>query len=204
MQLSAGRRGRQRSKPVAVGLASKWARDPAQVRDVVISHALRPPGNHDPFPNALPLQCERCRSARGHVSRSDARALRGCRRTAMVAKLFAGRVIITTAATARASPASGRWSHARPAGGAGKHSAATRVLARCGAFLCQPATAPPFPIVDDVAAYLMPSPHRNAGQFTAAHHPGHDPPVLRAIRGPRGPGQCRAPILIRFLRGSGG
>lgn len=179
-------RGRQLVQPVAAGLKSVGI-DPAQVRDVVISHMhYDHAGNHDLFPEA-----------RYHLQRDEMAFCTGQRMClaeqrapyeaadvqAMVGKLFAGRIVYHDGITELAP---GITLHR--VGGHTRGLQVVRVNTQRGFVVLASDAAHfyanwqqrrPFPIVDDVAAYLEAFATIEALASSPQHIiPGHDPLVL--------------------------
>ena len=137
-------------------------------------------GNHELFPHArYHLQATRWPSAPGSaMCVADQRApYEAADVQAMVGKLFAGRVVFHDGI---AELAPGITLHR--VGGHTRGLQVVRVHTRRGCVVLASDAAHfyanwqqrrPFPIVDDVAAYLDAFAHdRVAGQFATAHHPG--------------------------------
>jgi glyoxylase-like metal-dependent hydrolase (beta-lactamase superfamily II) len=179
-------RGRQLVQPVEAGLAAVGV-DPAQVTDVIISHMhYDHAGNHALFPRArYHLQTEEMAFCTGRamchaIMRApyDARDVQ-----AMIAKLFAGRVMYHDG-TAELAP--GVTLHR--VGGHTRGLQVVRVHTQRGWVVLASDAAHfyanwlerrPFPIVDNVAAYLDAFATIEALASSPQHViPGHDPLVL--------------------------
>jgi glyoxylase-like metal-dependent hydrolase (beta-lactamase superfamily II) len=179
-------RGRTLVRPVAEGLATIGI-DPAQVRDVIISHMhYDHSGNHDLFPQArYHLQAEEMSFCTGPamchaVMRApfEARDVQ-----AMVGKLFSDRVVFHSR---KSKLAPGISLHR--VGGHTRGLQVVRVRTRRGWVVLASDAAHfyanwqqrrPFPIVDNVAAYLDAFNIIERLASSPAHViPGHDPLVL--------------------------
>lgn len=179
-------RGRQLVQPVAAGLKSVGI-DPAQVRDVVISHMhYDHAGNHDLFPEArYHLQCDEMAFCTGQrMCLAEQRApYEAVDVQAMVGKLFAGRIVYHDGITELAP---GITLHR--VGGHTRGLQVVRVNTQRGFVVLASDAAHfyanwqqrrPFPIVDDVAAYLDAFATIESLASSAQHIiPGHDPLVL--------------------------
>jgi glyoxylase-like metal-dependent hydrolase (beta-lactamase superfamily II) len=180
-------RGRQLVQPVELGLRSVGV-EPAAVTDVIISHMhYDHAGNHELFPQArYHLQADEMAFCTGSaMCHSIMRApYEGDDVAAMVLKLFAGRVVYHHG-TAELAP--GITLHK-----VGGHTRGLQVVrvntARGWVVLASDAAhfyanwqqRRPFPIVDNVAAYLDAYGTIDALASSPAHIiPGHDPLVLQ-------------------------
>jgi glyoxylase-like metal-dependent hydrolase (beta-lactamase superfamily II) len=179
-------RGRQIVQPVAAGLASIGI-DTAQVRDVVISHMhYDHAGNHDLFPNAhYHLQDDEMSfcTGRSMCLAPQRAAYEAADVQAMVGRLFAGRVVYHDG-TEELAP--GITLHR--VGGHTRGLQVVRVHTQRGYVVLASDAAHfyanwqqrrPFPIVDDVTAYLDAFATIEALASSPQHIiPGHDPLVL--------------------------
>jgi glyoxylase-like metal-dependent hydrolase (beta-lactamase superfamily II) len=179
-------RGRQLVQPVAVGISAVDV-DPAQVTDVIISHMhYDHAGNHDLFPRArYHLQSEEMAfctgSAMCHAIMRAPYAAPDVQ--AMVGKLYAGRVVYHDGV---AELAPGITLHR--VGGHTRGLQVVRVHTQRGWVVLASDAAHfyanwqerrPFPIVDNVAAYLDAFATIEALASSPQHViPGHDPLVL--------------------------
>jgi glyoxylase-like metal-dependent hydrolase (beta-lactamase superfamily II) len=183
---TAGERGRELIQPVETGLRSIGI-EPATVRDVIVSHMhYDHAGNHDLFPQArYHLQAEEMSFCTGSaMCHPVMRAPYGVRDVqAMVGKLFAGRVIYHDG---EVQLAPGLTLHR--VGGHTRGMQVVRVRTRRGWVVLASDAAHfyanwqqrrPFPIVDNVAAYLDAF-DLIEGLASSPQHviPGHDPLVL--------------------------
>jgi glyoxylase-like metal-dependent hydrolase (beta-lactamase superfamily II) len=180
-------RGRTLIRPVADGLAALGI-DPGAVRDVIISHMhYDHAGNHDLFPQArYHLQDEEMAYCTGRsMCHAVVRAAFEARDVqAMVGKLYAGRVVFHDGV---ADFAPGITLHR--VGGHTRGLQVVRVQTRRGWVVLASDAAHfyanwqqrrPFPIVDDVSAYLNAFERIERLASSPAHViPGHDPLVLR-------------------------
>ena len=180
-------RGRQLVQPVAAGLASVGV-DPAQVTDVIISHMhYDHAGNHELFPRArYHLQTEEMSFCTGRaMCEGVARAAYDARDVqAMVDKLFAGRVVYHDGAVEMAAGVTLHrvGGHTRGLQVVRVHTQRGWVVLASDAahFYANWQQRRPFPIVDDVAAYLDAFQTIEALASSPQHVvPGHDPLVLR-------------------------
>ncbi len=179
-------RGRRLVQPVEAGLASVDV-DPAQVSDVIVSHMhYDHAGNHELFPRArYHLQTEEMSFCTGRaMCHAVMRAPYEARDVqAMVAKLYAGRVVYHDGV---ADLAPGITLHR--VGGHTRGLQIVRVHTQRGWVVLASDAAHfyanwrerrPFPIVDNVAAYLDAFAAIEALASSPQHViPGHDPQVL--------------------------
>jgi len=180
-------RGRTLVRPVADGLAALGI-DPAGVRDVIVSHMhYDHAGNHDLFPQArYHLQDAEMAYCTGRsMCHGVIRAtFEGRDVQAMVGKLFAGRVVFHDGASELAP---GITLHR--VGGHTRGLQVVRVQTRRGSVVLAADAAHfyanwqqrrPFPIVDDVTAYLEALGTIERLASSPQHViPGHDPLVLQ-------------------------
>lgn len=180
-------RGRTLVRPVADGLAALDI-DPAGVRDVIVSHMhYDHAGNHDLFPQArYHLQDAEMAYCTGRsMCHGVIRAAYEARDVqAMVGRLYAGRVVFHDGV---AQLAPGITLHR--VGGHTRGLQVVRVQTRRGAVVLAADAAHfyanwherrPFPIVDDVSAYLEAFRTLEALASSPQHIvPGHDPLVLQ-------------------------
>jgi glyoxylase-like metal-dependent hydrolase (beta-lactamase superfamily II) len=180
------RRGRTLVRPVEAGLAAIDI-DPATVRDIIVSHMhYDHAGNHELFPQArYHLQADEMAYCTGRaMCHAVIRAPFDVRDVqAMVGKLFAGRVVYHDGI---AELAPGITLH--KVGGHTRGLQVVRVQTQRGAVVLASDAAHfyanwqqrrPFPIVDDVSAYLDAFDLIERLASSPAHIiPGHDPLVL--------------------------